>query len=77
VVGLDPVVRVAHGDVLGGGQQLVEHPRVRPGPAVVTSAGAVTPASARVKKRRAAVLSRFGESSASMTWPNWSTARYR
>ena len=28
-VGLDPVVRVAHGDVLGGGQQLVEHPRVR------------------------------------------------
>ena len=32
VVGLDPVVRVGHGDVLGGGQELVAHPRVRPGP---------------------------------------------
>ena len=32
VVGLDPVVRVGHGDVLGGGQQLVEHPRVGGGP---------------------------------------------
>ena len=32
MVGLDPVVRVAHRDVLGGGHQLVEHPRVGGGP---------------------------------------------
>jgi len=42
---------------------------------VVTSAGAMAPASARVKNRWAAFLSRFGDSSTSMTWPNWSTAR--
>jgi len=40
--GLDPVVRVGHGDVLGGGQELVEHPRGRRRPrALVTSAGGV------------------------------------
>ena len=34
-------------------------------------------ARAPVQNRRAAVLSRLRETSTSMTWPNWSTGRYR
>ena len=44
---------------------------------MVTSVGVVAQASARVKNRRAAFLSRLGDTSTSMTWPNWSIARYR
>ena len=77
VVSLDPVVRVAHGDVQSAGQHVLDDARVGGARSVVTSAGAVAPASARVKNRRAAFLSRLGDTSTSMTWPNWSTARYR
>jgi ribosomal protein S7 len=44
---------------------------------VTTSGGAtlVVPI-ARSKNRRAALASRWAETSTSMTWPNWSMARY-
>ena len=43
----------------------------------VTSAGTVPARSARAKNRWAAARSRRPESKMSMTWPYWSTARYR
>jgi hypothetical protein len=43
---------------------------------VVTSTGAGPRVSARVKKRRAAAVSRCSDSRTSMTCPYWSTARY-
>jgi hypothetical protein len=42
---------------------------------VTTSVGALRPASAVKKNRRAARVSRRAETYTSMTWPHWSTAR--
>jgi transposase InsO family protein len=44
---------------------------------VVTSVGDGPCSSAWVKNRRVAARSRFSATSTSMTWPNWSIARYR
>jgi hypothetical protein len=44
---------------------------------VMTSVGDGPCSSARVKNRRVAAMSRFWETSTSMTCPNWSIARYR
>src|SRR5829696_4557643 len=49
--------------------------RYGPALSVVTSTGAGPYFNAPVKKRRAAAVSRCSDSSTSMTWPYWSTAR--
>jgi hypothetical protein len=75
VIGLDRIVRVALDGVQSGGDQPVQDPRIGRARSVVTSAGTVPARSARVKNRRAAARSRRADSSTSMTWPCWSTAR--
>ena len=73
VVGLDPVVRLRPGDMLGGGHQLVEHPRVGRGPvgahgSVMTSGGKRNPAnSERARMTRPVDLTTPGCSTAGPT----------
>jgi hypothetical protein len=77
VIGLNPIVGIALGAVPGTQKDLLEDGRVdrclvgddlgRAGPC----------SSARVKNRRVAARSRFGEANTSITYPNWSIARYR
>jgi hypothetical protein len=62
---------------LAEGSSFSSTPRQAGALSVVSSTGRSTCRSARVKNRRAAAASRFGDNSTSMTCPNWSTARYR
>ncbi len=76
VIGLDRIVGVLLNVVPRGRQQLVEHTRVDGAAAVTTSLGGIfRVCSARVKNRRAAAASRWVDTSTSITWPCWSTAR--
>jgi hypothetical protein len=76
VVAFDAVVGVLVGPMPRRCQQLIEHRRIRRCPV----GGDLDRHDPRrvdhpLKNRRAAAVSRRGETNTSMTWPNWSTAR--
>jgi hypothetical protein len=77
VISFDPVVGILLGDVTRGGQQFIEHSRIPGARSVFTSVGRGLWLSAWVKNRRVAARARFSVMRTSMTWPNWSIARYR
>jgi 1-deoxyxylulose-5-phosphate synthase len=77
VISFDRVVGVLLHDMRASGTSSSSTPGSADARSVVTSAGRGACANIRVKNRRAAAASRLGESSTSMTWPNWSMARCR
>jgi len=77
MISFDGVVRVLLHNTTRGRQQLIDHPRIDRCSVSghLARMGAIL--GARVKNRRVAARSRCSETSTSMTWPNWSIARYR
>jgi hypothetical protein len=77
MIGLDLVVGVLLGAVPCRWEQVVHDDRVRRSPiGDHLSRRDLGPPMARSKNRRAARASRCRDMNTSMTWPNWSTARY-
>jgi hypothetical protein len=77
VITFDPVLGVAVGAMPGRWQQLLQHDWGGGCRSVMTSTGVIFVApSARSTNRRAAAASRREETNTSMTWPNWSIARW-
>jgi hypothetical protein len=76
VISRNPVVAILLGAVPRRRQQLVQDGRIRRRLVGGDSIGvALVALMACSKNRRAAMASRRAETSTSMTWPNWSTAR--
>jgi hypothetical protein len=75
VVGFDHVVPLPVSDVSSRWHEFVEHAWIDRRPVGLNLLGSRPHRSARVKKWRASAASRRVETSTSITWPCWSTAR--
>jgi len=78
VISFDAIVGVLLGDVRGRRDEFGQHPQVRAG-LVRRHLDRRRPIAQRVGEEPAgrAAVSRCSDIMTSMTWPNWSTARYR